>query len=614
MANSGEDAEAGQGKGAAGCQERHAHREEKCQDINANEKQWRSDDTSRGYSGDDDDAAGGEKPPQRPGRRGDKQGMLFSQDEGVHYKLVPPDGGWGWMVVLGTFIIVTLLPSLGPSFGVLFSDYLVGAGTSSTKIAWIFNFQCFLWFISGILTRPLTQEFGWRLVGVTGSVMGSLGLMLSAVTPNPDFLFFSFSILTGIGGGLVTCQCFTILPHYFQRLRGLTNAFMMSGICLGQFLAPPVSRFLQDNFGFRGATLILGAIMLNASAGAALFQPYEWHQKMVIVEEEPEECVSALLAKPRATDSPHVGRGVVHSASKSSFASSTVSQSAEADGDITHETRQRLLERLEGRKANSPSSKPSSRYNSTLSLSSIDAGSLGAMPLDDEENKADAIAYKEEGDIFPVRVVKSVMKDLAVLRNLRACIFCFAGVMCINGFLNFVMMVPFAMLDVGLSKDTSAWSLSVSAICNLVTRFLVSTLSDFQWFNKRLTYMSGYLLISVSIIAFTFTTTSKLLLACMATYGVGVGACMGIYNIVIIDVMGVERLGAVFGTSSFCNSIGFVCIGPLIGLIRDVTQSYAVSMRITAGIVLLALVSWMFMSLAERVDLRREAKTVEEKP
>uniref|UniRef100_A0A0P4W7D1 Major facilitator superfamily (MFS) profile domain-containing protein n=1 Tax=Scylla olivacea TaxID=85551 RepID=A0A0P4W7D1_SCYOL len=570
---------------------------------------------AKNTSGDDDSAAGGsEKPPQSPGCRGNKHGILFTQDEGVQYKLVPPEGGWGWMVVLGTFIIVTLLPSLGPSFGVLFSEYLLGSGSSSTNTAWIFNLQCFLWFISGILTRPLTQELGWRPVGLIGSVMASVGIMLSAVTPNPNFLFFSFSVLTGIGGGLVTCQCFTILPHYFQRLRGLTNAIMMSGICLGQFLAPPVSRFLQDNFGFRGATLILGAIMLNATVGASLFQPFERHQKMVIVEEDPEEYVPAIPIKPKATDSPHLGLGVVHSASKSSFASSTVSHSVEAECDITHETKQRLLGRLEGWKMSDPSSRRSSKYNSTLSLSSIDAGSLAAIPLDDEEDKADAEAHKERGDTLPVRVVKSTMKDLAVLKSLRACIFCFGGVLSINGFLNFIMMVPFAMLDVGFSKDTSAWCLSVSAGCNLVTRFIVSTLSDFQWFKKRLAYRSGFVLISVSIIAFTFSTTSEQLLACMATYGVGVGACMGIYNIVIIDVMGVDLLATVFGASSFCTAIGFICIGPLIGLIRDVTQSYAVSMRITAGMLLLSLLAWMFMDLAERVDRRREAaKAVEEK-
>ncbi|XP_045126545.1 uncharacterized protein LOC123513450 [Portunus trituberculatus] len=602
MAFSGAREKAGQGKGAAECQELHVQREEKCQDINANEKQWRDGDRDRDCSVDDDSAAGGdEKPPQNTGSRGNKQGVVFSQDERVQYKLVPPEGGWGWMVVLGTFIIVTLLPSMGPSFGVLFSDYLIDAGSSSTNTAWIFNLQCFLWFISGLLTRPLTQELGWRPVGMTGSVMASVGLMLSAITPFPKFLFFSYSVLTGIGGGLVTCQCFTILPHYFHRLRGITNAIMMSGICLGQFLVPPVSRYLQDIFGFRGATLIMGAIMLNASVGASFFHPYEWHQKRVIVEEEPEEYVPALPAKPKAMDSPHLGRGMWRRS-------------------VTLPTRRGtgcLCALRAGRRQPLPPGTP----RDTTPLSASPPWTRVASPpcpLDDEEEKADAKAQKKTGEIFLIRVIKSTKKDLAVLKYLRACIFCFGGVLCINGFLNFLMMVPFAMLEVGLSKDASSWCLSVSAGCNLVTRIMVSTLSDFKWFNKRIAYLSGFLLISASITAFTFSTTSELLLTWMATYGVGVGACMGIYNIVIIDVMGEELLAPVFGTSSFCTAIGFICLGPLIGFIRDVTQSYAVSMRITAGMLLMSFLAWMFMNVAEKIDRRRKAakerEEEEEKP
>lgn len=54
----------------------------------------------------------------------------------------------------------------------------------------------------------------------------------------------------------------------------------------------------------------------------------------------------------------------------------------------------------------------------------------------------------------------------------------------------------------------------------------------------------------------------------MAAYGFGVGANMGIYNIVIIDVMGVENLAPVFGTTCFFVAIGFLCIGPFIGILK----------------------------------------------
>ncbi|KAG0728620.1 Monocarboxylate transporter 9 [Chionoecetes opilio] len=457
----------------------------------------------------------------------------------------------------------------------------------------------------GLFSRPLTQEFGWRPVALSGSAMACVGMTLSAFAPSPAFLFFSFSLLTGFGGGIVTCQCFTILPHYFQRLRGLTNAIMMSGICTGLFVGPPFARYLQDTYGFRGATLILGGVLFNSCIGASFFHPYEWHQKKVPAEEQPEELqVAPLPINSKAKGSPSLTHGLVMSPSALSFVGST----GEPEGDVSLSARARLLGRLEGWKTSASSSRQSSRYNSTLSLSSMDSGSLAAMPLDDEQEKAHRRTQRGRQDSLPVRVIKSIIKDMGALKSLRACIICFGATMSISARLNFLMMVPFAMMDAGFSKDTAAWSVSVSAGCNLVTRVLVSVLSDFPRFNKRLTYMFGFMLVASSITAFTVFSTPNTLLAVMAVYGVGVGASMGIYNLVIIDVMGVERLAEVFGASSCCVAVGFICIGPLIGFIRDVTQSYAISMRVAAGMYVLGLAAWAFMSQAERYDLRRELR------
>ena len=98
---------AGLARGAAECQELHTQSEDKCHDINAKEKQWCDDDRGCGGSGNDYGATdGGEKTQHSQRHATNKLNLHLHQDEDVYYKLVPPDGGWGWMVVLGTFIIV----------------------------------------------------------------------------------------------------------------------------------------------------------------------------------------------------------------------------------------------------------------------------------------------------------------------------------------------------------------------------------------------------------------------------------------------------------------------------------------------------------------------------
>lgn len=54
-----------------------------------------------------------------------------------HYKLVPPDGGWGWLVLAGSMMVNILVPGTVKSFGVLFVEFLEVFDASPAAAAWI---------------------------------------------------------------------------------------------------------------------------------------------------------------------------------------------------------------------------------------------------------------------------------------------------------------------------------------------------------------------------------------------------------------------------------------------------------------------------------------------
>ncbi|RXG52021.1 Monocarboxylate transporter 12 [Armadillidium vulgare] len=112
-------------------------------------------------------------------------------------KKVPPDGGWGWMVVLGSFVICILSQLPGVVFSILFSPLLMSHSVSSTKISWIYNVYTLVWNLATIFVGPLCNEFGWRKVAIFGGIANSLSVLLSVIASNPEFLMFSFSILGG---------------------------------------------------------------------------------------------------------------------------------------------------------------------------------------------------------------------------------------------------------------------------------------------------------------------------------------------------------------------------------------------------------------------------------
>jgi hypothetical protein len=60
------------------------------------------------------------------------------------------DGGWGWVVVLGSFVIQNLTVGSTYTFGVLFEDFLQVFGQSQSTTAWVGSIQTSLLYFTGI--------------------------------------------------------------------------------------------------------------------------------------------------------------------------------------------------------------------------------------------------------------------------------------------------------------------------------------------------------------------------------------------------------------------------------------------------------------------------------
>lgn len=50
---------------------------------------------------------------------------------------MPPDGGWGWLVLAGSMLVNILVPGTIKSFGVLFVEFMEAFKASNTSAAWI---------------------------------------------------------------------------------------------------------------------------------------------------------------------------------------------------------------------------------------------------------------------------------------------------------------------------------------------------------------------------------------------------------------------------------------------------------------------------------------------
>lgn len=83
------------------------------------------------------------------------------------YELVPPDGGWGWLILAGSTLVNILVPGTVKSFGVLFVEFLEAFDASPATAAWIPALCYFLYSSLGQYALIVSMAF---LFGLTGFV------------------------------------------------------------------------------------------------------------------------------------------------------------------------------------------------------------------------------------------------------------------------------------------------------------------------------------------------------------------------------------------------------------------------------------------------------------
>lgn len=65
----------------------------------------------------------------------ESQRNKIDQDYLDAYVTIPPDGGWGWMVVIGAFFCFLLVDGMVCSFGIFLSEISNDLGTRKSEVS-----------------------------------------------------------------------------------------------------------------------------------------------------------------------------------------------------------------------------------------------------------------------------------------------------------------------------------------------------------------------------------------------------------------------------------------------------------------------------------------------
>jgi len=142
------------------------------------------------------------------------------------------------------------------------------------------------------------------------------------------------------------------------------------------------------------------------------------------------------------------------------------------------------------------------------------------------------------------------------------------------GYTNSAILLPSYAISIGYDKSSSQYLLSVVAVLDLVGRVGGSTLSDWIRLDKRYYYLSGLVLSCIALFVLPFADDYTTMCCACAAFGLGSGVVIGITAVIMVDMLGEERLSSSYGISLFCNGLMQLIGPPVAGYIYETIGSY----------------------------------------
>ncbi|XP_037937310.1 uncharacterized protein LOC119671945 [Teleopsis dalmanni] len=506
---------------------------------------------------------------------------------------------------------------------------------------------------SGLFVGPLLKEFSYRKVAIAGSLLCGLGLALTSPANNMAHILSTYSVINGIGVGLATSAAFVALNHYFKHKRGQAVGLSMAGTAMGMLIMPQLVRILLEGFGFRGAILILAGVALHSTVGSVLLQPAKWHMKEEVIDEEmmivgppsPEikitkedgaeedalpELNTLLFNKhnlrmqqnmrknyseiamdtmngsrlglpkrptfPRImslagvqsaangynsnvdvnTELRHRKASVTSNLSYMDFTGSILQVHMNV-GDEEFERNDRELKRVNSA---ATSSMMNAHHDSFIKMKPTDLEKESEIDNKPAEKKAGF--WRRFADLMDV----DLLKDKIFLNILFGLSIFYVGEM------NFKMVTPFFFANLGYSKTDVAFCLSITAITDIAARIVLPPIFDRTTIKKRTVFLISIIFVAITRSIMAEQTDWTQLMIWLSICGFFRGSALSNFTLTVSEYCSLEKLPSAFGWHLVGKAIFVICFGPLIGLIRDVTDSYPICIHAQSFCICMCGVAW----------------------
>ncbi|KAH3774938.1 monocarboxylate transporter 9-like [Dreissena polymorpha] len=501
-----------------------------------------------------------------------------------------PDGGWGWMVCLASFVVNFIQDGTVFSFGVLLLELLDYFGEGKAKTSWAGSSLLGMSMFMGPVVSLLLERFSWRQVTLAGTLMSAVAFVVSVFSPNIDVLIITYGIIGGIGFSMSFISCVIVVGVYFNRKRAIATGIAMSGSGLGTFVYAYLTDFLIQTYDWRGTILILAGILLNGVVCGLLYRPLSSNSSR--------RCSVCCAASASAAD-------CKQSEQRRLIANGDNTYLAELNVENT--TQFHLTNKLSGRLTQSNAN----ILRETGCLSDSSPGVKAFLSQRDliDVQIIDMKHTMSQKDIFYSGSLTNIRsKDSTLVRckdvnsgpdvsdnpisNVNDSFLCgtLKSYMALFSDRIFVLLllkdvcwtvqsvpltyIPDLGVSNGLPSTQAATLISIIGVTNIVGRVLSGVITDVLHVTCTLTYIVTLFAASAMNFLMPLCRGFAALGVCCAVFGLCMATHVSMRTIVLADHLGIDRLTKSFGLVALFQGIAFVTNAPLAGFLFEQTNSY----------------------------------------
>ncbi|XP_023341712.1 monocarboxylate transporter 12 isoform X2 [Eurytemora carolleeae] len=211
----------------------------------------------------------------------------------------PPDGGWGWVVMIASFICNLVLDGIAYTFGIFLIPLMEHFGVQKGPMSLVGSVLAGTIQLVGPFVAVLVNKFGTRVVCIAGAVISATGFFASTFATSVPVLMLLYSIVAGTGLGLMYVPAVVAVGYYFEKKRAFATGISVCGSGAGTFILAPLASLMLSYYGWEGATRILAGLCLQCAVCGAVMRPLPRRKEKVEEEEEkgePAPCFQSVVS------------------------------------------------------------------------------------------------------------------------------------------------------------------------------------------------------------------------------------------------------------------------------------------------------------------------------